>query len=168
MALREDRAGIRLLFDENLPWRVAAALQVLEFAVSFVGDDSASPASPRRGSEDEVVLNHASGANQIIVTSNLDMILLCVERHQRVVWLDPRGRQLRRADLVLLVFRNINDWTDRLGNATDPVCLRVMRAKTETLELDEAGRRVRNRMSGLSRKLARARQTQPPEELFPA
>ena len=74
MALREDRAGIRLLFDENLPWRVAAALQVLEFAVSFVGDDSASPASPRRGSEDEVVLSHASGANQIIVTSNLDMI----------------------------------------------------------------------------------------------
>ena len=114
------------------------------------------------------MLSHASGANQIIVTSNLDMIPLCVERRQRVVWLDPRGRQLRREDLVLLVFGNINDWADRLGNATDPVCLRVMRTKTETLELDEAGRRVRNRMSGLSRKLARAKQTQPPEELFPA
>ena len=114
------------------------------------------------------MLSHAAGANQIIVTSNLDMILLCVERRQRVVWLDPRGRQLRRADLVLMVFRNIYDWTERLRNTTDPVCLRVMRTKTETLELDEASRRVRNRMSGLSRKRARARKTRPPEELFPA
>lgn len=168
MASRGARAGVRLLFDENLPWRVASALRELEFSVSFVGDDHASPASPARGSSDEDVLSQAAGANQIIVTSNLDMILLCVERRQRVIWIDPRGRQLRREDLVLLVFRQVSDWTERLGAATEPVCLRAMRTKTETLDLHEAGRRVRNRMSRISRKRARTRPPQPPGELFPS
>ena len=168
MALRQDRAETRLLFDENLSWRVASALRELEFSVSYVGDKSASPVSPHRGSADEVVLNHAGKANQIIVTSNLDMILLCVERRQAVIWIDPWGRQFRREDLVLLVFRNINDWTERLGGASEPVCVRALRTKSETLELDEAGDRVRNRMSRISRKKARARKVQPLGELFPA
>ena len=30
---------MRLLFDESLPWRVAAALRILELLVSYVGDD---------------------------------------------------------------------------------------------------------------------------------
>ncbi len=168
MASREARAGVRLLFDENLPWRVASALRELEFSVSFVGDDRASPASPARGSSDEDVLSHAEGANQIIVTSNLDMILLCVERRQQVIWIDPRGRQLRREDLVLLVFRQVSDWAERLGAATEPVCLRAMRTKTETLDLHEAGRRARSRMSRISRKRARTRAPQPPGDLFPS
>ena len=168
MALRQDRAETRLLFDENLSWRVASALRELEFSVSYVGDKSASPVSPHRGSADEVVLNYAGKANQIIVTSNLDMILLCVERRQAVIWIDPWGRQFRREDLVLLVFRNINDWTERLGGASEPVCVRALRTKSETLELDEAGGRVRNRMSRISRKKARARKVQPLGELFPA
>ena len=76
MAPRADRPTTRLLFDENLPWRVAAALRILEFPVSHIGDDSASPPSPDRGSSDQAVLSHAESANQLIVTSNLDMILL--------------------------------------------------------------------------------------------
>ena len=71
------------------------------------------------------------------MTSNLDMILLCAEREQQVIWIDPRGRQLRRQDLVLLVFGNIDDWSKRLGSATEPVCLRAMRTKTETLDLGD-------------------------------
>lgn len=74
MASREA-SGIRLLFDENLPWRVASALRELRFPVTYVGDADASPASPDRGSADATVLDHAARFNQIIVTSNLDMIL---------------------------------------------------------------------------------------------
>lgn len=168
MASPKARAGSRLLFDENLPWRVAAALRVLGLPVSYVGDDSASPPSPVRGSSDEVVLDHASRVSQTIVTSNLDMVLLCVERRQRVVWIDPRGQHLRREELVLLAFKNIEDWAQRLDAATEPVCLRALRTKTETLALDEAGHRVRNRISRISRQRARSRQPRPLGELFPA
>ena len=139
------RAGrsLRLLFDENLPWRVASALWELGFHVSYVGDAgdaSARPASPHRGSSDEVVLSHATRVNQTIVTSNLDMSLLCVEHGQQVIWIDPRGRPLRREDMVLLVFKNSNDWAQRLNADADAVCLRALRTKTHTLELGEAGR----------------------------
>ena len=162
--------GLRLLFDENLPWRVASALWELGFHVSYVGDTgdaSTRPASPQRGSSDEVVLSHATRVNQTVVTSNLDMILLCVEHGQQVVWIDPRGRPLRREDLVLLVFKNINDWAQRLGSTTEPVCLRALRTKTYTLQLEEAGRLARNRMSRISQKRARARRAQPQGDPFP-
>ena len=164
------RAGrsLRLLFDENLPWRVASALWELGFHVSYVGDTgdaSARPASPHRGSSDEVVLSHATRVNQTIVTSNLDMILLCVEHGQQVIWIDPRGRLFRREDMVLLVFKNINDWAQRLN--ADAVCLRALRTKTHTLELGEAGRLARNRMSRISQKRARSQQHRRQAELFP-
>lgn len=160
------QTGIRLLFDENLPWRVAKALQVLKFSVSYVGDTDASPASPNRGSSDEEILNHTVSVNQIIVTSNLDMILLCVERCQQVIWIDPRGRQFTRKDLVLLVFKNINDWIERFRTATDPVCLRALRTKTETLELAEANSHVRKRMSYISQRRAREKRKQPLGDMF--
>ncbi|MYH44100.1 MAG: hypothetical protein F4017_01975 [Acidimicrobiaceae bacterium] len=160
--------GIRLLFDENLPWRVASALHELRFPVSYVGDNDASPASPDRGSSDAEVLDHAARFNQIIATSNLDMILLCVERDQSVVWIDPRGRQLRREDLALLVFKNVRDWAQRLDDAAEPVCLRAMRTRTDTLELSEAGRLARDRMSRMTRRSTRTRQPRPRGDLFTA
>ena len=165
--MRSERAGSRLLFDENLPWRVAAALRILDFAVSYVGDESASPPSPARGSSDEVVLDHAIGVRQTVVTSNLDMVLLCVQRRQNVVWIDPKGRNLRREELALLAFKNIRDWSQRLDASTEPVCLRVLRTKTEALALDEAASRVRDRMSRISRQRARSRHRQSSAELFP-
>ena len=159
--LQRQRVNVRLLFDENLPWRVAAALQVLEFPVSYVGDDQANPASPPRGSSDQIVLEHAERVNQIVVTSNLDMILLCVERQQRVIWIDPRGRQFRREDLVILAFKNISDWADCFQSAYDPVCLRAMRTKTVTMGLDEADRRVRDRMSRITSSKTRSKSAKP-------
>jgi len=166
------RAGrsLRLLFDENLPWRVASALWELGFHVSYVGDAgdaSARPASPLRGSSDEVVLSHATRANQTVATSNLDMILLCVEHCQQVIWIDPRGRQFTREDMVLLVFKNINDWAQRLNAAADPVCLRALRTMTHTLELDEAGRLARNRLSRIALKRTRPQQSRRQEGFFP-
>lgn len=159
--LQRHRVNVRLLFDENLPWRVAAALQMIEFPVSYVGDDQASPASPPRGSSDKIVLEHAERVNQIVVTSNLDMILLCVERQQRVIWIDPRGRQFRREDLVILVFKNISDWADCFQDAYGPVCLRAMRTKTVTMGLDEADRRVRDRMSRITSLKTRSKSAKP-------
>ena len=44
--------------------------------------------------------------------------------------------------MVLLVFKQIHDWEERLENADRPLCLRAMRIKTNTLELDAAGRLV--------------------------
>ncbi|MYG55140.1 MAG: hypothetical protein F4028_04630 [Acidimicrobiaceae bacterium] len=131
-----------------------------------MGDAEASPASPARGSADEVILTHAEQFNQVVVTSNLDMILLCVERHQQVIWVDPRGRQLRREDLVLLVFKNISDWVERLENAEEPVCLRAMRTKTESIALDDADRRVRARMSRISSQRTAVKRSRPLGELF--
>ena len=168
MASRRTRARIRLLFDENLPSRVASALWELGFHVTYVGDEgdgSNRPAGPARGSSDEVVLSHATRVNQAIVTSNLDMILLCVERGQQVIWIDLRGGQLRLEQIVLLVFKNIDDWAERLDTASEPVCLRAMQTKTETLQLDEAGRRARNRMSRISQKRTRTRQLRPAGDL---
>ncbi|MDE0269552.1 MAG: DUF5615 family PIN-like protein [Acidimicrobiaceae bacterium] len=161
MASLEAQTRVRLLFDENLPWRVAAALRILQYSVSYVGDEDANPASPLRGSTDMAVLEHAVEVNQIIVTSNLDMILLCAERRQQVIWIDPWGRHLRRVDMVLLVFKNINDWIEQFENTSEPVCLRAMRTKTEILELEEARHRVRNRMGRISRKRAQTKQPRP-------
>ena len=165
MSLRADRPTIRLLFDENLPWRVAAALRILEFPVSHIGDNSASPPSPNRGSSDETVLSHAENANQLIVTSNLDMILLCVERSQSMIWIDPRGEHLRRAELALIAFKGIDDWSEQLAAADAPVCLRAMRTKTNTLTLEEAGRLARDRMSNITRARSRKKRPKPLGEL---
>lgn len=168
MSPRADRPTTRLLFDENLPWRVAAALRILEFPVSHIGDDSASPPSPSRGSSDEAVLSHAENANQLIVTSNLDMILLCVEHGQSMIWIDPRGEHLRRAELVLIVFKGIDDWSERLAAADEPVCLRAMRTRTNTLTLEEAGRLARGRMSNITRARSWKKRPKPLGELFPS
>ena len=92
LAAPRQRPSIRLIFDENLPWRVAAALEVLEFNSTYVGNQHHSNV-PSRGSTDEEVLSYAQKANQVVVTSNHDMVLLCAERQQSVIWVDPRGRQ---------------------------------------------------------------------------
>ena len=94
------------------------------------------------------------------------MILLCVEAGQSVIWIDARGRQLPRTDMVLLVFKQIHDWEERLENADGPLCLRAMRTKTNTLELDAAARLVRDRMKRISPARMRARRATPPGPLF--
>ena len=148
-AAPRQRPSIRLIFDENLPWRVAAALEVLQFNSTYVGNQHHSDV-PSRGSTDEEVLSYAQKANQVVVTSNHDMVLLCAERQQSVIWVDPRGRQFRREDLVLLVFKNISNWNDRLKQAGHPVCLRAMRSQTVTHNMDEAHKLAHQRMRRIS------------------
>lgn len=109
------RSDVRFLFDEDLPHVVARALRELGFNTSHVG--SKPDKAPVRGSIDEVVLGHARSTGQIVVTSNHDMILLCAEQGESVVWIDPRGKQYRRSEMVVLCFKGSEDWERRLGNA---------------------------------------------------
>lgn len=145
-----------MLFDELLPWQVAEALRALGHRASWVGNDA--DGAPARGSSDEVVLTHARSTNQIILTSNLDMILLCEEQEESVVWIDPYGRHFTRDETALLAFREAADWESRLAAATGPVCLRALRTRTDTLTLEAAGDLVRRRMRNIeARKRRKAR-----------
>lgn len=146
-----------MLFDELVPWQVAKALRVLGHNTSWVGNET--DGAPARGSSDEVVLMHARNTNQIILTSNHDMILLCEEQGESVVWLDPHGRHFTRDETALLAFREAVDWESRLAAANGPVCLRALRTRTHTLTLEAAGDLVRRRMRTIeARKRRKARQ----------
>ena len=146
------------MYDELLPWRVAEALRALEYHVSYVGADQ----QPPRGSPDEEVLDHARRTNQVIVTSNHDMIMLCAEVGESVIWLDPRGRQLRREEHVVLAFTNIAEWQEMLTAGDTTVCVRALRTKNEVLTLARASELAERRVRALrARKRRHARATRP-------
>ncbi len=86
-----NRPRVRLIWDELLSHRVPRALRELGFNTTYVG--ATSDGAPPRRSSDAVVIEFARRTNQVIVTSNHDMMLLCDEAGQRFVWMDPRGRQ---------------------------------------------------------------------------
>lgn len=156
---RRQRATLRLLFDECLPWKVAEALLTLGFNTSYVGREEHG--QPPRRSSDEAILAHATKTGQMIVTSNHDMILLCVEQNEPVVWIDPRGRKIGHEELVVLAFTGIAGWQRDLEARTSPMCLRVLRTKTEMMSLDRAKRLVERRMRALRAKPgARSRRRQ--------
>jgi hypothetical protein len=77
------------------------------------------------------------------------MILLCAEDDEPVIWIDPRGRQLKRTELVPLVFSRAEEWQDLITQAEGPICVHVLRTKTEVLELDRARHLVLQRMRRL-------------------
>ncbi|MGH9269953.1 MAG: DUF5615 family PIN-like protein [Ilumatobacteraceae bacterium] len=145
-----------MLFDELLSWPVARALRELGFRASHVGHEGDN--APSRGSADDVVLDYARTTNQIVVTSNHDMILLCAEENESVIWIDPRGRQLKRTELVPLVFGRVEEWQALLAAADGAICVHVLRTKSEVLALDRARHLVVQRMRRLrAREQARRR-----------
>lgn len=90
------------------------------------------------------------------------MILLCAEENESVIWIDPRGRQFKRTEFVPLVFNRVEDWQALLANATEPICVHVLRTKTEILTLDRARHLVVQRMRRLqARKRSQARRPPP-------
>jgi hypothetical protein len=135
------------------------ALRVLGYNASWVGNDA--DGAPITGSSDEDVLGHAKRTGQVVVTSNHDMILLCAEQEESVVWLDPRGRQFKRDEQVVLVFRTAADWESLLAAATEPVCLRALRTKTEILTLDRAAHLVQQRMRVIAARKRRQAKAKP-------
>jgi hypothetical protein len=66
------------------------------------------------------------------------MIVICAEQQKSVIWIDPRGRQFRRTEFVPLVFGRVEEWQRLLAEAEDPICVHVLRTKTEVLTLDRA------------------------------
>lgn len=90
------------------------------------------------------------------------MILLCAEENESVIWIDPRGRQFKRTEFVPLVFNRVEDWQALLANATEPICVHVLRTKTEVLTLDRARHLVVQRMRRLqARKRSQVRRPPP-------
>lgn len=137
------------MWDELLSPRVPRALRVLGFSTTHVGnrDDGA----PDRGSHDAEVLAYSRQTNQVIVTSNHDMMLICVEADQRFVWLDPRGRQLSAREQVLLVFTQIERW-QALLTTQQSRCVHALRTKCSAIDPEDAARLARRRMRELQRR----------------
>lgn len=96
-----------------------------------------------------MVIEFAQRTNQVIVTSNHDMMLLCDEAGQRFVWIDPRGRQFRREEQVLLCFQQIRAWEAILGSGA---CVHAMRTKVAPIDSAEAARLASQRFRALRRR----------------
>lgn len=144
-----ERPRIRLLWDENLSALVPEALRVLGFRTTWVG--STDDGVPAKGSLDGVVIDYATRTNQIIVTSNHDMMTLCHESSQRFVWLDPRGRKLDREAQVLLVFTQAREW-ERLLREHPDMCVHARRTRCAPIASDEAARLAFQRMREIRRR----------------
>jgi predicted nuclease of predicted toxin-antitoxin system len=141
--------GLRLLFDAQLSWRVAAALRFLGVDASHVGH--ADDGAPTGGAPpDAALLDHAERAGQTLVTAGGDMVLLCAERAVPVIWLDPHGRPFTDLELVPLVFAQVGDWDALLAAAAGPVCVQVRRTTTEAVALERARHLVLDRMRRLA------------------
>lgn len=96
------------------------ALRVLRFRTTWVG--APDEGVPLKGSTDAELVAFAQRTNQVIVTSNHDMMTLCDEAGQRFVWLDPRGRTLTYEAQVLLVFSQIASW-EQILSEQEHVCV---------------------------------------------
>lgn len=84
------------------------------------------------------------------MTSNHDMVLLCAEEGESVIWIDPRGRQFLRNELVVVAFEGIIRWQSLLEASEGPTCVHVLRTKVESMTLDRAAHLVRRRMRTLA------------------
>lgn len=128
--------------------KVARALAALEFHAYHVGGEG----QPPFGSEDEVVLEHAHRCNQIIVTNNYDLIMLCAEHNESVLWLDPRGPDLTLREIVLRCFEGVEVWQQLFEAAEGPICVRSLKTKDETMTLERAFELARKRLAQKTRR----------------
>jgi len=149
-------SSIRLIWDENLAPKVPRALRELGLKTSHVGHKV--DGSPDRGSSDSEIIDYSLRTNQIIVTSNHDMMLLCAEAGQRFVWLDPRGNHLGGIEQTLLVLRQVREWESIL-NSDEKVCVRAMRTKCERIDPGEAARLAGRRMKAIQKRQRYKRRT---------
>jgi len=142
-----SRPRIRLIWDEQLSHAVPRALRQLGFRTTYVGADE--DGAPTKGSSDAEVIEFAQKTSQIIVTSNHDMMMLCHEAGQLFIWIDPRGRRLRREEQVLLCFRQIRQWEEILESG---MCVRALRTKATPITSAEAERLAKQRFKELRRR----------------
>ena len=143
---------------------MASALRELGYHVSYVGNKP--DGAPPRGSSDQTIIDHARTTNQVVVTSNHDMVLLCLEQPQPVIWLDPHGRKITRDQMVVLVFQAAHVWEEMLQSARGPVCIRTLRTTNESLSVEKAVHLVKQRMKQLAAKKRAAPKPKPLGSLF--
>jgi predicted nuclease of predicted toxin-antitoxin system len=124
---------------------VAQALRVLEKPVTHVGAEGQLP----RDTPDEQILAHAKSRKNVIATTNHDMLLLCIEEGEHVVWLDPRGKQITRPVAVAILFAQIDEILERLEAAGEATVVRVLRTKVESLTPERAEHLIRQRVAAL-------------------
>ncbi len=154
----EKRSQTRLLFDEDVSPRVARALYELGFHVFHVGQKG----QPEKRTKDPAVLDHAIKCNQVVVTRNHDMIMLCAERGVSVVWLDPHGTRLSIDRQAALAFGSIRQWTDALEGASEAVCVRALRTRVRTMPVaDGADLAAKRYYARQKREAARKRTAKP-------
>lgn len=110
-----------------------------------------------------MVLGFARQHRQTIVTSNLDFVELCCDEGESVVWVDPRGRQLRRIEQAKLFFDHMTTIEVILSNR--PICAHVLRTKAESMTLERARHLVVQRQRVLRRR-ERAKQAKPLGDLL--
>lgn len=130
------RPQIRLLFDEHVSPRVARALGALGCRVGHVGGEH----QPPKGTEDADVLAHARTANQVVVTTNHDMIVLCAEEGESVIWLTPRDKDLTLEAVAAMCFAQLREWEWLLAQANGPVCVMAHKTKCDVIPLERAKR----------------------------
>ena len=93
-----------LLFDENLPWRVASALRELEYNASYVGNEQ--DGAPLRGSSDQEIISHARATNQVVVAVLARVVLhgIVGRGGRRCVWTRDMGLLVGRQTFPLGVY----------------------------------------------------------------
>lgn len=146
---QRNRPRIRLIWDELLARPVPNALRVLGFNVTWIGADDVGV--PPKGSPDIAIIEFAQRTDQVIVTSNHDMMTLRNETGQRFVWIDPRGRKLDGEAQVLLVFQQIAKW-EQILTEQPVMCVVARRSGCQAISSSEAARLAYNRMRVLERK----------------
>lgn len=118
-----------------------------------------------------MVLEHARIANQIIVTTNHDMIVLCAEEGESVIWLTPRDKDISLEALTWMCFSQLHEWQRLLEDASGPICIMAQKTKCAPVPMDRAkhlalerGKRRRRRETSRARRASEGELTLPVEE----
>lgn len=157
----KPRTSPRLIFDEQLSKRVAAALKELGAPVTAVG----LPGAPPKGTTDTRLIEWSVQQHRLIVTDNHDLMMIAPGLGGRFIWLDPRGKKYSLLETVHVVFRQLEAWT-KLAELHPDLCIRAGRTSCEAIEAPEAarlaGQRYANRLRkrNRSKRAARARDAQ--------
>ena len=130
--------------------KAARALKELGLRVEHVG----APTQPAKSTPDEQLLRHAKQHAQVIVTTNHDMIELCAQENESVVWFDIYGRKVDLPKMVVRIFTQVSKWDELLDG--EPICVHSLGTKVEPMPLQEASRRARNRIKRVEAKRRRA------------
>ncbi len=97
--------------------KVARALRELGEKCGGVGTEKKDWILP--GTKDPVIVERAKRSGWVIVTRNHDMVALAVDGEVPFVWVDVRGRELDLFDFTVIVFAQIESWSELLRDHPD-------------------------------------------------